>query len=203
MSDSERYEYYFKILNSKKNWELDAWQLFHIWAYLYPENPTENDRMEALDFYRRKFVKHIFCMNCARHYFEILDIEPSDTESSSSLLTWTQKIHNMVNEKLGKKIFRESIEEWFKMGFYNLPDNEEQVTLMKEFISDKEQVDAFSKLYDENGRKDNTLPVSDILKKETTLFIRAQKIIMSYGLPLLCVLLISMYFYKSRRIKKS
>lgn len=200
MSLSKLYEDYYEILSTKKNWELTAWQLFHIRAYLYPDNPTEDDKIEILDFYRRQFIMYILCINCVRHYLSIIDIDVDDVKNSSSLLKWTQKIHNMINRKLNKRIFNESIEEWFKMGFYNLPDNEEQVTMMREFMSNKEQVELFSKFYDEDGRKKGIEFDKDMeVKKNYILFSKAQDNMLIYGIPLFCVICIILYIYKNRR----
>lgn len=202
MSLSKLYDDYYKVLSTKKNWESVAWQIFHIRAYLYPDNPTENDKIEILDFYRRIFLIYLACINCIKHYLTIVDIDMDDVKNSSSLLKWTQKIHNMINKKLGKKMFNESIEEWFKMGFYNLPDNEEQVTMMREFMSNKEQVELFSKFYDENGRKPNVKFDEDMKpEKKYNLFSMTQNNMLIYSVPLFCVVCIVLYIYKNRKNK--
>lgn len=148
---TDKYNYYFQTLNAKRKWEGQTWQRFHYKAYQYPNFPTEHDKASIVSFYKEIFPKEIVCGICVGHYTDICDITIDDAVNSSVLLEWTQKLHNAVNIKLGKDIFTESIKDWFDMGFFNLPDNQDQVTIMRNFLKDPEEIKIFQKLYPEGS----------------------------------------------------
>lgn len=189
--EKNKYKHYHEIIQSKQKWQLFTWQLFHWTAYLYPDNPTEEEKIKILNFYQREFYKYIACKTCAFHYLEICDIKKEDVKNTSTLLNWTQKLHNIVNARLSKPEFRENIEEWFQMGFFNLPDNETQLLFMKEFMNDTKQVQEYKRIYQSSES-------SVIEENSSSVKIRH---LFQYMTPAIFIFIIIYFIYKRRRHK--
>eukprot|EP00555_Chaetoceros_dichaeta_P002797 CAMPEP_0198251068 /NCGR_PEP_ID=MMETSP1447-20131203/2032_1 /TAXON_ID=420782 /ORGANISM="Chaetoceros dichaeta, Strain CCMP1751" /LENGTH=186 /DNA_ID=CAMNT_0043936013 /DNA_START=161 /DNA_END=721 /DNA_ORIENTATION=+ len=82
-----------------------SWTLLHSMAAWYPEKPTKVEEtkmaqlMEAISIFYP-------CTYCAEDFRESLKENPTKTESRQDLSLWLCGQHNLVNEKLGKPIFK-------------------------------------------------------------------------------------------------
>lgn len=82
-----------------------SWTLLHSMAAWYPERPTMDEKtkmgqlMEAISIFYP-------CTYCAQDFRENLKENPTKTESRQDLSLWVCEQHNLVNEKLGKPIFK-------------------------------------------------------------------------------------------------
>ena len=87
-------------------WGSQAWTFLHAVTFVYPENPTEAEKKQYYDFFMS--LKNVIpCMKCRTHYEQHLSELPirSFLETRDSLIDWLYKIHNKVNESLGKPQF--------------------------------------------------------------------------------------------------
>jgi hypothetical protein len=72
----------------------------------------------VVEFY--KSIGHVVgCKTCQKHYYTFLEENPIPRDGG--LFTWTVKLHNTVNEKLGKPIVSDSEAEniWFNTNATN------------------------------------------------------------------------------------
>jgi len=82
-----------------------SWTLLHSMAAWYPDTPTKDEEtkmaqlMEAISIFYP-------CTYCAQDFRENLKENPTKTESRQDLSLWLCGQHNLVNEKLGKPIFK-------------------------------------------------------------------------------------------------
>jgi hypothetical protein len=67
-------------------------------------NPTEEEKQTLSDFIYL-FARLYPCGDCARHFQKILQRNPPDVSSRQSASQWACKVHNLVNERLGKPQF--------------------------------------------------------------------------------------------------
>ena len=70
----------------------------------YPNNPTENDKLNYKTFYTS--LQHILpCAKCANNYSHNLIKYPIDNHlgSRDTLIRWVIDIHNQVNNETNKK----------------------------------------------------------------------------------------------------
>ena len=85
-------------------WGEPFWNTFHIITFAYPDNPTDTDKQNILNFFHS--VKHILpCETCRYHFEENLTKYPLTDDILSSrykLVVWLITIHNDVNVRLGK-----------------------------------------------------------------------------------------------------
>mmetsp|Transcript_3063 Transcript_3063/g.4440 ORF Transcript_3063/g.4440 Transcript_3063/m.4440 type:complete len:81 (-) Transcript_3063:205-447(-) len=51
------------------------------------------------------------CTYCAEDFQQNLELQPAQTQSREDLCVWLCQQHNLVNEKLGKPVFRCDISE--------------------------------------------------------------------------------------------
>uniref|UniRef100_A0A914XBT9 Sulfhydryl oxidase n=1 Tax=Plectus sambesii TaxID=2011161 RepID=A0A914XBT9_9BILA len=81
-----------------------TWGLLHTMAAAYPEKPTENDRKGVVSF--MNLLSNMYpCEYCAKDLRQDLAKDPPDTKNHSAFSLWMCKLHNRVNEKLGKPTF--------------------------------------------------------------------------------------------------
>lgn len=81
-----------------------TWTFLHTTAAYYPEKPTQGQQklmrgmIDALaEFYA--------CSYCVGHLRQEVQQRPPDVSSSSALSLWLCKLHNEVNQRLGKPVF--------------------------------------------------------------------------------------------------
>lgn len=86
-----------------KHWGKQAWHFFHTIAYNYPDNPTETDKKDYLD-YIDAFQRVLPCPYCAEHFKELLIQLPPKLDNQSEMFNWSVDIHNEVNKSNSKPV---------------------------------------------------------------------------------------------------
>jgi ATP-dependent Zn protease len=89
-----------------KCWGTPGWKFIHIVALSYPDNPSNNDKINYKNFFTN--LENILpCKICANHYKENL-IKHKLTDyvlsSSDELFNWTVRMHNEVNILNNKQV---------------------------------------------------------------------------------------------------
>lgn len=85
-------------------WGPHGWKFMHYVSLGYPNNPTENDKLNYKTFYTS--LQHILpCAKCANNYSHNLIKYPIDNHlgSRDTLIRWVIDIHNQVNNETNKK----------------------------------------------------------------------------------------------------
>ncbi len=86
-------------------WGYHTWHTFHYVAMGYPSVPSAADVAAYRAFYV-SLGPVLPCKLCVKHYqHTISDVEPLDDRalaSPESLFEWTVRVHNVVNERIGK-----------------------------------------------------------------------------------------------------
>jgi hypothetical protein len=101
-------------------WGKFLWISLHLIALGYPDNPSEQEKKDYHHFFSNLY-KILPCFKCSEHLVENLKKHPLHASmliDSKSLFTWTVKLHNIVNEQLGKQ--QMSLDKAFTM--YNSDD---------------------------------------------------------------------------------
>ena len=84
-------------------WGSKAWDFFHSVSFSYPENPTSDQKQSAMDFFKAlPFM--LPCSTCGNHCQKQLEKFPPRVENREQLTKWLYNFHNMVNQRLGKKM---------------------------------------------------------------------------------------------------
>lgn len=109
-----------------KFWGPHGWIFLHSVTMNYPKNPTNIDKQVYANFFK-SLQKVLPCEKCCVHYSQNIQeypIEPA-LESRDSLVRWLIKIHNEVNEDLGKPLYTyEQVIEEYKYKIMNLDRDE-------------------------------------------------------------------------------
>lgn len=87
-----------------------SWDLLHTIAASYPTTPSHSEKKAARDFLLALGVLYP-CSFCAKDLREYLQAHPPRVDSREELSLWCCEMHNEVNKKLGKPIFKCSIKE--------------------------------------------------------------------------------------------
>ena len=85
-------------------WGPHAWQFLHSITLSYPDNPTEQDKQNHIQFF--DMLKNILpCDKCKNHYEQTLETYPieNNLEDKESLFRWLVDVHNKVNIDNNKK----------------------------------------------------------------------------------------------------
>ena len=87
-------------------WSHPMWFVIHNWSFGYPIEPLESDRRVTADYYNN-LPNLIPCADCAIHFSEILQSDPveANLDNRGDLVEWTWRIHNAVNNRIGKPTF--------------------------------------------------------------------------------------------------
>ena len=112
-------------------WGPHGWQFLHSITLSYPDNPSEKDKENHIQFFDK--LKDVLpCEKCKLHFAKNLQTYPIENhlENKESLFKWLVDIHNRVNVDNGKReyTYEEVTELYEKM--YNKSDK-------SEFISNK------------------------------------------------------------------
>ena len=96
-----------------KEWGPTGWNFMHAITFSYPTEPTDDDKKEAINFFR-SIERLLPCMRCREHYKHGLEKHPVEkyVHSRDALSRWLVNFHNSVNARLGKPI--SSYEEVYK-----------------------------------------------------------------------------------------
>lgn len=81
-----------------------TWTFLHSMAAYYPERPSPAVRSD-MNTFLHLFSKFYPCGYCAAHLREEMQRNPPQTEDRGTLSQWFCKVHNEVNERLGKPMF--------------------------------------------------------------------------------------------------
>lgn len=88
------------------SWGKPYWQVMHSVTFLYPEQPTEEDKQRIQVFVR--LIPNILpCSLCGLHFARTLEEMPLTDEVLSSrdnLSRWMVDIHNSVNQRLNHEV---------------------------------------------------------------------------------------------------
>lgn len=94
-------------------WGPIYWKLLHNMTTLYPDNPTQQDKYNFIEFINA-FKNLLPCKECRDHFLYNLNISPLTDDILSSkyeLVLWGISIHNIVRKMLKKYIsYKETIE---------------------------------------------------------------------------------------------
>jgi len=102
-----------------KFWGPHGWIFLHSVTMNYPKEPTNEDKTLYRNFFSS--LKRVLpCEKCAYHYKQHINDDPIEPalENRNTLVRWLIKIHNKVNEDLGKPqhTYEQVIEEYkYKM----------------------------------------------------------------------------------------
>lgn len=101
-----------------------TWNFLHRMAAQYDKEPTP-ERQEDMRMFIKLFGDFYPCPDCSAHFREMIKEHPPDVSSNWNLSIWFCKVHNIVNERLGKPQFPCDIEsiktKWGDCGCLNKP----------------------------------------------------------------------------------
>lgn len=93
-----------------------TWTFLHTMSVYYPDRPSTEQQSEMSQFLRL-FSKFYPCGYCASHLREEMKKEPPVVDTRLGLARWLCRIHNEVNERLGKPLFDcEKVDERWRDG---------------------------------------------------------------------------------------
>ncbi len=81
-----------------------SWTFLHTLTVNYPDQPTVQDKSDIVQFIHL-FGKFYPCKMCSRNFALEIEKLPPRVDSRHDLAWWLCKLHNSVNERLGKPIF--------------------------------------------------------------------------------------------------
>tara|TARA_B110000208_G_scaffold86360_1_gene109371 strand:+ start:569 stop:994 length:426 start_codon:yes stop_codon:yes gene_type:complete len=83
-------------MDNNKIWGPHAWLFLHTITFNYPENPSEQDKVNFFTFFDS--LKHVLpCVKCRKHYSENSKDLKDNLNSKDDLVKWLINIHNNVN----------------------------------------------------------------------------------------------------------
>ena len=77
------------------------WKTMHSVSFTYPNEPTPEQRMQYIDFFR-SIGPVIPCPSCSKHYMDYLEKNPIDADNTDSLANWVYDLHKDVNKRQNK-----------------------------------------------------------------------------------------------------
>lgn len=86
----------------------NTWSLLHSIAAHSPDHPTDKQKNHYKDFFE-SFPHAYPCRPCAKNFQVLVKENPPNVNSRAELSIWLCKMHNIVNEMLGKNQFLCSI----------------------------------------------------------------------------------------------
>ena len=88
---------------NQKIWGPHLWFILHSISFNYPLNPTFIDKLNYSSFINS--LKYVLpCGICRDNYIINLKKYPPDFSSRKNFVYWLIHLHNIINNKLGKKI---------------------------------------------------------------------------------------------------
>ena len=106
-----------------KKWGPHMWRSLHSITFAYPDNPTEEDKINYKSFFN--FLSNVLpCESCRQHYKENitcgnLNINNKEIfESRDNLTKWLYELHNLVNKQTNKNIvisYKEVVKDYLSM----------------------------------------------------------------------------------------
>jgi hypothetical protein len=86
-------------------WGPAAWHFLHTITFVYPVNPTTEEKTNMTDFFTKVLPSILPCKVCSTHYVSILSNYPIQAQNRESLSKWLVEIHNQVNLSTQKPVF--------------------------------------------------------------------------------------------------
>jgi hypothetical protein len=85
-------------------WGPPAWQFLHCISFTYPNNPTNEEKLQFKHFFES--VQYTLpCSYCRKSYSQFIITEPTilvnALDNRKTLTQWLYNIHNRINQKLG------------------------------------------------------------------------------------------------------
>jgi hypothetical protein len=108
-------------------WGKYLWMMIHIVALGYPNEPTEDDKINYKIFYEH-LSTILPCYSCAEHYKKHIEKNPLTNDvmkDTKSLFNWTVDMHNVVNKFLKKT--RVTYEQAYTYYTINLPAQNDHI----------------------------------------------------------------------------
>ena len=92
-----------KVTNktTTKEWGPKVWYVMHLFSYKYPENPSNEEKNSAKEFYKSN-ISLLPCENCKKSALEYIENNPVTVNNKNDLINWVLNFHNFVNKKLNK-----------------------------------------------------------------------------------------------------
>uniref|UniRef100_A0A6B2EER8 Sulfhydryl oxidase n=1 Tax=Phlebotomus kandelakii TaxID=1109342 RepID=A0A6B2EER8_9DIPT len=81
-----------------------TWGFLHTMAAQYPKAPSQEQQRDMKSFFNHLSTFYP-CEYCAKDLRDELKVDPPQAASQHDLSQWLCRLHNKVNEKLGKKVF--------------------------------------------------------------------------------------------------
>ena len=110
-------DYYSKGGMNPEFWGPGTWTMIHVVAANNPCQPTREDRDKALAFIH-SLGAVLPCGSCRAHFAKLIGesfpLTPGVLKNRFSFFTWSVRVHNAVNRRLGKRVYSNP-DEWFKM----------------------------------------------------------------------------------------
>jgi hypothetical protein len=91
------------------DWGPSAWNTLHVICHTYPKKPTKEHKKQTYEFLHL-FASHLPCPSCREHFMDLLaeEIPSTDSEhfdSRENMVEFMNDMHNIVNRRLGKRVF--------------------------------------------------------------------------------------------------
>ena len=82
-------------------WGPSGWQFLHTLTFIYPQNPSFNDKVKMREF-MNSLCFILPCKYCRISFTKYIKSLPIDTylDSRDKMIEWLYKIHNKINKKL-------------------------------------------------------------------------------------------------------
>jgi hypothetical protein len=137
---------------SPSYWGREAWHFIHYVTLNYPEQPTEQDKKNYLDFLNvLPFV--LPCPICGIHFVENMKNIPPRMDSMKEFFEWSVDMHNEVNKVNNTKVlsYQEALDEVVRNG-------------NKKFIEEKKSIDESTKMLIRKSLKLNSGTYAELEK---------------------------------------
>lgn len=101
--DNDNYEKNGEVTNktTTKEWGPKVWYVMHLFSYKYPENPSNEEKNSAKQFYKSN-ISLLPCQNCKNSALKYIENNPVTVNNKNDLINWVLNFHNFVNKKLNK-----------------------------------------------------------------------------------------------------
>jgi len=83
------------------NWGRPGWTFLHAITFAYPRFPSQKTKRRYLGFFR--FLRFVLPCPVCRREFSTVDMGLKHFRDRATLAKWLVKVHNQVNQRLGKK----------------------------------------------------------------------------------------------------
>lgn len=94
----------YKLRLSKAELGNHGWHLLHSFAASFPTEPSEEEKQQ----FKNLLISFTYlypCKSCRHHFKEMLDSNPIEVDSREKISNYLCRLHNLVNQRIGKQIF--------------------------------------------------------------------------------------------------